>query len=73
MTTFDKIRDLIAKYKNIDIESIKPESTLDDLGLDSLDMFQIIFEAEEVFDIEIDNLDEEIKTINDIVNLIGKK
>jgi acyl carrier protein len=70
MTTFDKIRDLIAKYKNIDIESIKPESTLDDLGLDSLDMFQIIFEAEEAFNIEIDHLDDDIKTIQDIANLL---
>jgi len=70
MNTFDKIRDLIAKYKNIDIESIKPESTLDDLGLDSLDMFQIIFEAEEAFDIEIDHLDDDIKTIQDIADLL---
>ena len=70
MNTFDKIRDLIAKYKNIDIESIKPESTLDDLGLDSLDMFQIIFEAEEAFNIEIDHLDDDIKTIQDIADLL---
>jgi acyl carrier protein len=33
-------------------------------------MFQIIFEAEEVFDIEIDHLDDDIKTIQDIVNLL---
>jgi acyl carrier protein len=70
MNTFDKIRDLISKYKNIDIESIKLESTLEELDLDSLDMFQIIFEAEEAFDIEIDHLDDEIKTIQDIVNLL---
>jgi acyl carrier protein len=70
MTTFDKIRDLISKYKNIDIESIKLESTLEELHLDSLDMFQIIFEAEEAFDIEIDHLDDDIKTIQDIVNLL---
>jgi acyl carrier protein len=70
MTTFDKIRDLISKYKNIDIESIKPESTLEELDLDSLDMFQIIFEAEEAFDIEIDHLDDDIKTIQDIADLL---
>jgi acyl carrier protein len=70
MNTFDKIRDLISKYKSIDIESIKLESTLEELDLDSLDMFQIIFEAEEAFDIEIDHLDDDIKTIQDIVNLL---
>jgi acyl carrier protein len=70
MNTFDTIRDLISKYKNIDIESIKLESTLEELDLDSLDMFQIIFEAEEAFDIEIDHLDDDIKTIQDIVNLL---
>ena len=70
MNTFDKIRELIAQYKNIDPNLIKPESTLDDLGLDSLDMFQIIFEAEEAFDIEIDHLDDDIKTIQDIADLL---
>lgn len=70
MNTLDKIRELIAKYKNVDIESIKPESTLEELELDSLDMFQIIFEAEEVFDIEIDDIDENIKTVQDIANLL---
>ena len=47
---FEKLRDIIADVLNIDKESIKPETTFkDDLGADSLDVFQIIMEIEEEF------------------------
>jgi acyl carrier protein len=70
MDTFNKIRELISINTGIDIEKIKPESTLEELNIDSLDMFQIIFEAEEAFNIEIDHLDDDIKTIQDIADLL---
>ena len=71
MNDLDKIRALIAKYKNIDIDLVKPESTFEELELDSLDMFQILFEAEEAFNIDLVNADyENIKTVQDILNFL---
>ena len=49
----DKIFDIIADKGNVDRDKIKPESTLEDLELESLDVVEIIFELEEQFDIEI--------------------
>ena len=56
------------------IEEIRPDSTfVDDLGADSLDVFQIIMGIEEEFDIEIDNEEaEKITTVQDAVDQIKK-
>ena len=57
---------------NQDTQEITMESTfVDDLGADSLDIFQIIMGIEETFDIEIDNDEaEKIVTVGDAVEQI---
>lgn len=71
---FEKLQDIIADVLNVQKEEIKPETTfVDDLGADSLDIFQIIMGIEEEFDIEIDNDEaEKIKTVQDAVDQIKK-
>ena len=71
---FEKLQDIIADVLNVQKEDIKPETTfVDDLGADSLDIFQIIMGIEEEFDIEIDNDEaEKIVTVQDAVNQIKK-
>ena len=68
----EKIRAIIAEFLNIDADSITEDTTfVDDLGADSLDIFQIIMGIEETFDIEIDNDDaEKIVTVGDAVEQI---
>jgi acyl carrier protein len=50
-TTQQQIFDLIAKQAKIDVATIKPESTLKDLGIASLEAIELIFDIEEHFDI----------------------
>ena len=71
---FEKLQDIIADVLNVQKDEIKPETTfVDDLGADSLDIFQIIMGIEEEFDIEIDNdEDEKIVTVQDAVDQIKK-
>ena len=71
---FEKLQDIIADVLNVQKEEIKPETTfVDDLGADSLDIFQIIMGIEEEFDIEIDNDEaEKIVTVQDAVDRIKK-
>ena len=53
---FEKLKSVIAEVLNVDPEEITMLSTfVDDLGADSLDVFQIIMGIEEEFDIEIPN------------------
>ena len=70
----EKLQEIIADVLNVQKEEIKPETTfVDDLGADSLDIFQIIMGIEEEFDIEIDNDEaEKIVTVQDAVDQIKK-
>ena len=72
---FEKIRSIIVEVLNVDEEDITMETTFfDDLGADSLDVFQIIMGLEEEFDIEIPNEDaEKIVTVGDVVEQIKNK
>jgi acyl carrier protein len=69
---FEKIKKIIAEVLNVDEEEITMETTfVDDLGADSLDIFQIIMGMEEEFDIEIANEEaEKIATVGDAVEQI---
>ena len=50
-TTQQQVFDIIAKQAKIDVATIKPESTLKDLGIASLEAIELIFDIEEHFDI----------------------
>ena len=69
---FEKMQDIIAEVMNVPKEDITPDTKfVDDLGADSLDIFQIIMGIEEEFDIEINNDDaEKIVTVQDAVDQI---
>ena len=71
---FEKLQKITAEVLNLSEEEIRPDSTfVDDLGADSLDVFQIIMGIEEEFDIEIDNEEaEKITTVQDAVDQIKK-
>ena len=68
----EKLKKIIAEVLNVDEEEITMETTfVDDLGADSLDVFQIIMGLEEEFDIEIPNEEaEKIVTVGDAVEQI---
>ena len=68
----EKLQKIIAEVLNVDTEEVTPDTTfVDDLGADSLDIFQIVMGIEEEFDIEIpDDKAAEIKTVQDIVDYI---
>ena len=71
---FEKLRDIIVEVLNVDENEVTMQSTFnDDLGADSLDVFQIIMGIEEEFDIEIPNEEaEKIVTVGDAVEQIKK-
>jgi acyl carrier protein len=64
---FEKIRNVIAEQMGVDAAKITEATTFDgDLNADSLDLFQIISELEEIFGMEFTNeAAEGIKTVGD--------
>lgn len=69
---FEKLQSITAEVLNVDAQEITMDTTFtDDLGADSLDVFQIIMGIEEEFDIEIPNeAAEKIVTVGDAVEQI---
>ena len=69
---FEKLKKIIAEVLNVDPEEITPESTfMDDLGADSLDVYQIIMGIEEEFDVEVaPEKAEKITTVEEAVDMI---
>lgn len=74
-TTLDKVREILASKYSLSIDSIKAESTLESLKLDSLDLIETLFDVEDVFHIRVpqDRKDSVvIATVQDIVDVIDK-
>lgn len=71
---FEKIRELLSLQLNLKPELIKRESRIvDDLGADSLDVVELLMTLEDEFGVTVS--DEEavkIKTVDDIINIVGK-
>ncbi|MFZ0637888.1 MAG: acyl carrier protein [Candidatus Acidiferrales bacterium] len=69
----DKVISTLASVKRIPTDTIKLDSTLQDLAIDSLDTFTLLFELESKFNISIsDDEARSIRTVNDIVEGVRK-
>lgn len=68
----EKIKGIIAGILNIDPDTVNEDSAfIEDLGADSLDVFQIIMGVEDEFDIEISPVEaERISTVGEAVELV---
>lgn len=72
--TFSKVADLIADKLSIDKSRITKDSTLADLGADSLDLVEIIMKMEEQFSIEINDQDaEHMSNVAQVVDYIHER
>ncbi|OOM13591.1 acyl carrier protein [Clostridium saccharobutylicum] len=68
---FEEIREVICEQLGNDKDEVKLETTFEELGADSLDLFQIVIELEEKYDIQIEEV-EGLKTIKDAVEYVEK-
>lgn len=69
--TASKIISIIAEKLHVEAVAVNPQSTLQDLGADSLDMVDIIMKIEEEFGIEINDEDaESLHNVQDVINYV---
>lgn len=64
-----KVTRIVADWSGAPTSHIRPENTFDDLGVDSLDLIEIVMDVEDEFDIRVDEIDE-INTFQDLINAI---
>lgn len=72
--TMQRIRTIVAEKLSIEPQTISPQSTLQDLGADSLDMVEIIMNIEEEFGIQINDEEaEKLHTMAEVVNYVHER
>lgn len=75
MSTQQEVFEIISKQAKIEIDTIKPESTLKDLGIASLDAIEVIFDIEEHFNINLPNEDTDFEsgTVGQLVEAVDRQ
>lgn len=70
-----KLLDIIAEYTTFNVEGLKPEMNFaDDLGIDSLDLAQIIMAVEDEYDVELaEEVLENVATVGDAIGMIKEQ
>jgi acyl carrier protein len=71
----EKIKSLLAQQVDINPDDVKPEASFqDDLGIDSLDLFEMVMSLEDEYGVEIPPEDlEKIVTVADIIEYLSAK
>lgn len=71
----EKMKEIIAEQLSVDVSEISLETSFkDDLGADSLDLFELVMALEEEYDVEIPSDDlANIATVEDVVNYLKEK
>lgn len=71
----EKMKDLIAQQLNCSEDEVNPETSFkDDLGADSLDLFELVMTLEEEYEIEIPSEDlESLGTVGDVMEYLKNK
>ncbi|MBE6050651.1 MAG: acyl carrier protein [Clostridium sp.] len=69
---FEEIRDVICEKLEVEKEEVAIDTTFEELGADSLDLFEVVIELEEKYNIELEDA-EKIKTVADAVKYVEEK
>lgn len=70
---YEKLVNFAAKQLELDIEEITPDSTFESLGIDSLDIVEMIMDLESELGIELDLEDQKITTFRELADFVETK
>jgi len=70
---FEKLASYAAKQLEMDISEIKPDSTFESLGIDSLDIVEMIMDVETELGIELEMEEQKITTFQELADFIESK
>ena len=70
---YDKLVNYAAKQLELEASEIKPDSTFESLGIDSLDIVEMIMDLETELGVELDMEDQKISTFKELADFIESK
>ena len=71
-TTLERLQQLFIARYNYKLENLSATTTLEELGIDSLDMIDFLFDIEKEFNIIIPDQEFKVKTIQDMVDALDQ-
>jgi acyl carrier protein len=72
MTTLERLQKIMIKDHELKPEDLKAHAALEDLGLDSMSVIDLLFSIEDEFNIKVSREPAELKTIQDVVDYIDR-
>ncbi|MBE6975519.1 MAG: acyl carrier protein [Ruminococcaceae bacterium] len=70
---YEKLVNYAAKQLELDADEITPDSTFESLGIDSLDIVEMIMDLESELGVELDLEDQKISTFGELAQFIDSK
>ena len=70
---FEKLAKFASKQLDLDIDEITPDSTFESLGIDSLDVVEMVMDLESELGVELDMEDQKIATFQDLADFVESK
>ena len=70
---FEKLAKYASKQLELDIDEITPDSTFESLGIDSLDIVEMIMDLESELGVELEMEDQKITTFQELADFIDSK
>lgn len=71
MSTYDRLVRILANEHKLAAETLQPDARLDELGIDSLSVMELLFIIEDEFSIRVPNDQVPLLTINDMVSYVN--
>ncbi len=70
---FEKLAKYAARQLDLDVDDIRPDSTFESLGIDSLDVVEMIMDLESELGVELELEDQKITTFQELADFIESK
>jgi acyl carrier protein len=70
MSTFDRLVRILADEHKLAIDALQPDARLDELGIDSLSVMELLFKIEDEFNIRVPNEQVPLRTVQDVVSYV---
>ena len=70
---YEKLVNFAAKQLELDVDTITPDSTFESLGIDSLDIVEMIMDLESELNVELDLENQKVTTFGELAQFIEKK
>ena len=70
---YEKLVSYVVEQLEVDADNVTPESTFEDLGIDSLDIVEMIYTLESELGVELELEDQKISTLGELAAFIDSK